>query len=61
MPRKKIKLENIRIQSFVTNLESEDKERVKGGRPILSRILETCEGDTCGFACTAALCTDTAC
>lgn len=41
---KKLKLSDLKIQSFVTSLENGEKKKVKGGGTIL---LTNCAEDTC--------------
>jgi len=45
---KKLSLKPIKIQSFITSLNNEDKKNVKGGTdPIACLSIETCPEATC--------------
>ena len=43
---KKLKLQDLKIQSFVTNLDGNDKDNVKGGGPRTDGCTVNCT-DTC--------------
>ncbi len=48
---KKLKLSNIKVQSFVTSLEDDAKKKVKGGEPTLEPETYCTCGTQCGSMC----------